>query len=178
MPVHSASVLESTSTEPSNLLLLKMDASSPAVFLKDDYNTNQGNLWGYDSRHSTMIDLAELRQDFLRRNWTDLHPACPKTTAGGSLHPGCSTGPFPFGFLREHRPCPLAAQLPLHKWQSRGATLFEQREHFGTKASSPWLRVKSGCKCKESQLLHWSAEYQTAPSDPGVNQQARGGGVA
>ena len=31
-------------------------------------------------------------------------------------------------------------------------TLFEYRKHFGTKVSIPWLRVKPGCKCKDSQL--------------------------
>ena len=35
------------------------------------------------------------------------------------------------------------------KAKQRG-TLFEHRKHFGTKVSIPWLRVKPGCKRKDS----------------------------
>lgn len=42
--------------------------------------------------------------------------------------------------------------------EQRG-TLFEHRKHFRAKVGIPWLRVKSGCKCKDSQLdfIDWQS---------------------
>jgi hypothetical protein len=43
-------------------------------------------------------------------------------------------------------------QAPSAEMVRERGSLSVHSKNFGTKACSPWLRVKSGCKCKENQL--------------------------